>query len=47
MKKQLLAMGVLFISNIFLAQTNRLWKEVSQKPTSEIFENKAIIFIHS
>ncbi|MCW3168433.1 M12 family metallo-peptidase [Chryseobacterium sp. 09-1422] len=40
MKKQLLVMGVLFISNIFLAQTNQLWKEVSQKTTSEIFENK-------
>ncbi len=34
-------MGVLFISNIFFAQTNRIWKEISQKPTSEIFENKA------
>lgn len=36
-------MGVLFISNIFLAQTNRLWKETSKKPSAEIFENKTSI----
>lgn len=43
MKKQLLVMGVFFISHIFSAQTSRLWKQVSQKNTSEIFENKASI----
>ncbi|MCI3938679.1 M12 family metallo-peptidase [Chryseobacterium aahli] len=43
MKKHLLVMGVLFISNMFLAQTNRLWKEVSPKTSSEIFENKTSI----
>lgn len=43
MKKQLLVMGVLFISNIFSAQTNRLWKEVSPKTSTEILENKASI----
>ncbi|MCU7615934.1 M12 family metallo-peptidase [Chryseobacterium sp. PBS4-4] len=43
MKKQLLLMGVLFISNIISAQTNRLWKEVSPKNTSEILENKTNI----
>ena len=43
MKKQLLVMGVLFISNIFLAQTNRIWKEVSPKTSSEILENKTNI----
>lgn len=40
MSKQLLLMGVFFISNVFLAQTNRLWKETSQKTTSEVLENK-------
>lgn len=40
MSKQLLVMGVFFISNVFWAQTNRLWKETSQKTTSEVFENK-------
>ncbi|MCD1118047.1 reprolysin-like metallopeptidase [Chryseobacterium turcicum] len=43
MKKQLLAMGIFLISNVFLAQTGRLWKEVSQKNNSEIIENKTNI----
>ncbi|WP_265131302.1 reprolysin-like metallopeptidase [Chryseobacterium oranimense] len=43
MKKQILLMGIFLISNVFLAQTNRLWKEVTQKNTSEIFENKTSI----
>ncbi|MCY0968014.1 zinc-dependent metalloprotease [Chryseobacterium wangxinyae] len=43
MRKQLLVMGVLLISNIFLAQTNRAWKEVSAKTSSEILENKTNI----
>ncbi|MCX8523703.1 M12 family metallo-peptidase [Chryseobacterium formosus] len=43
MKKQLLVMGVFFISNIFLAQTKQLWKEASPRNTSEIFENKTNI----
>ncbi|REC53297.1 propanediol utilization protein [Chryseobacterium piscium] len=43
MKKQLLVMGIFLISNVFLAQTSRLWKEVSQKTNSEIFENKTSI----
>ncbi|MFL9833272.1 reprolysin-like metallopeptidase [Chryseobacterium terrae] len=43
MKKQLLVMGIFLISNVFLAQTSRLWKEVSQKSNSEIFENKTNI----
>lgn len=43
MKKQLLVMGIFLISNVFLAQTSRLWKEVSQKTNSEIFENKTNI----
>lgn len=36
-------MGVIFISNIFLAQSSRLWKGISEKNTSEIFENKGNI----
>ena len=43
MKKQLLVMGVLFISNIFSAQTDRIWKEVSHKTNAEIFEHKTNI----
>ncbi len=43
MKKQLLVMGVLFISNIFSAQTDRIWKEVSYKTNAEIFEHKTNI----
>lgn len=43
MKKQLLVMGIFLISNVFLAQTSRFWKEVSQKTNSEIFENKTSI----
>ncbi|MGO4710008.1 reprolysin-like metallopeptidase, partial [Chryseobacterium sp. 2TAF14] len=43
MKKQLLVMGIFLISNVFLAQTSRLWKETSQKTNSEIFENKTNI----
>ncbi|MBD3905302.1 M12 family metallo-peptidase [Chryseobacterium sp. Ch-15] len=43
MKKQLLVMGIFLISNVFLAQTGRLWKEVSQKNNSEILENKTNI----
>jgi len=40
MSKQLLVMGAFFISNVFWAQTQKLWKETSPKTTSEIFENK-------
>lgn len=43
MKKHLLVMGVFLISNMFLAQTSRFWKKVSQKNNSEIFENKTNI----
>ena len=40
MKKQLLVIGVLFISGTSFAQTDGLWTTGSQKTASEIFENK-------
>ncbi|PZU07191.1 MAG: secretion protein, partial [Chryseobacterium sp.] len=43
MRKQLSMIGVLLISGISFAQTDRLWSESSRKTTSEIFENKASI----
>ncbi|KQT23264.1 secretion protein [Chryseobacterium sp. Leaf405] len=43
MKKQLLVIGMLFVSGISFAQTDRLWSEGSRKSTSEIFENKSSI----
>lgn len=43
MKKQLCMIGMLFITGITFAQTDRLWSEGSKKSTSEIFENKTTI----
>ncbi|MFC3157743.1 reprolysin-like metallopeptidase [Chryseobacterium arachidis] len=43
MKKHLLVIGMLSISGISFAQTDRLWSEGSRKSTSEIFENKSTI----
>lgn len=43
MKKQLFVIGMLFLSGISFAQTDRLWSERSRKTNSEIFENKANI----
>lgn len=43
MKKQLSMIGMLLLSGISFAQTNRLWSEGSQKTISEIFENKTNI----
>ncbi len=43
MRKQLTMIGVLLISGISFAQTDRLWSESSRKTTSEIFENKSSI----
>lgn len=43
MKKQLFMIGMLLISGISFAQTDRLWSEGSQKTSSEIFENKTNI----
>ncbi|MCA6066339.1 M12 family metallo-peptidase [Chryseobacterium sp. RG1] len=43
MRKQLSMIGVLLISGISFAQTDRLWSEGSRKTTSEIFENKSSI----
>ncbi|HZG59306.1 MAG TPA: hypothetical protein VEY68_02140 [Anoxybacillus sp.] len=40
MKKQLFMIGMLFVTGITFAQTDRLWSEGSKKSTSEIFENK-------
>ncbi|WP_228414164.1 hypothetical protein [Chryseobacterium sp. CH21] len=40
MKKQLTLIGMLLISGISFAQTDRLWSEGSRKASSEIFENK-------
>jgi len=45
MRKQLSMIGVLLISGISFAQTDRLWSEGSRKTTSEIFENKSSINI--
>ncbi|ALR30307.1 secretion protein [Chryseobacterium sp. IHB B 17019] len=43
MKKQLSMIGMLLLSGISFAQTDRLWSEGSQKTISEIFENKTNI----
>lgn len=40
MKKQLLLIGMLVISGISSAQTDRLWSASSPKTSSDIFENK-------
>lgn len=44
MKKQLLVIGMLFLSGISFAQTDRLWSEGSAKTNSEVLENKTNIF---
>lgn len=43
MKKQLSMIGMLLITGISFAQTDRLWSEGTQKTSSEIFENKTNI----
>lgn len=43
MKKQLSLLGMLFLSGISFAQTDRLWSSSSAKATSSIFENKSSI----
>ena len=43
MKKQLLVIGMLLISGISLAQTDRLWSEGASKTNSEVLENKTNI----
>lgn len=43
MKKQLLMMGMLVLSGISFAQTDRLWTKGSQKNSSSIFENMSNI----
>ncbi|WP_312174175.1 reprolysin-like metallopeptidase [Chryseobacterium sp.] len=43
MKKQLTLLGMLFLSGISFAQTDRLWSSGSGKITSNIFENKSSI----
>jgi len=43
MKKQLLVIGMLFISGISFAQTDRLWSEASSKTNTEVLENKTNI----
>ncbi len=40
MKKQLSVIGMLFLSGISFAQTDRLWSADSKRTSSEIFENK-------
>ncbi|WP_418123660.1 reprolysin-like metallopeptidase [Chryseobacterium sp. PTM-20240506] len=40
MKKQLSMIGVLLISGISFAQTDRLWSQTSPKTASQVFENK-------
>jgi len=40
MKKQLTLLGMLFLSGISFAQTDRLWSPGTVKPTSGILENK-------
>nr|WP_315028247.1 zinc-dependent metalloprotease family protein [uncultured Chryseobacterium sp.] len=41
MKKQLLMMGMLALSGISFAQTNRLWAKAPKKISSSTFENKS------
>ncbi|WP_262510870.1 zinc-dependent metalloprotease [Chryseobacterium elymi] len=43
MKKQLSMIGMLLITGISFAQTDRLWSEGSKKAPSDIFENKTSI----
>ncbi len=43
MKKQLSMIGMLLITGISFAQTDRLWTEGNRKTSSEIFENKTSI----
>lgn len=43
MKKQLSMIGMLLITGISFAQTDRLWSEGSRKTTSEVFENKNFV----
>ncbi|ASK29143.1 secretion protein [Chryseobacterium sp. T16E-39] len=43
MKKQLVLIGVLLISGISFAQTDRLWSQSSQKQVKNVFENKTNI----
>jgi len=43
MKKQLLVIGMLFVSGISFAQTNRLWSEGTAKTNSQVLENKTNI----
>ncbi|CAH0202937.1 reprolysin-like metallopeptidase [Chryseobacterium sp. Bi04] len=43
MKKQLTLIGMLLITGVSFAQTDRLWSENSRKNPSEIFENKSSI----
>lgn len=43
MKKQLSMIGMLLITGISFAQTDRLWSEGSKKAPSDIFENKTQI----
>ncbi|MGE8524734.1 reprolysin-like metallopeptidase [Chryseobacterium rhizosphaerae] len=43
MKKQLTLIGMLLITGVSFAQTDRLWSEGSRKSASEIFENKSSI----
>ncbi|MCY0968396.1 reprolysin-like metallopeptidase [Chryseobacterium wangxinyae] len=43
MKKQLLVIGMLFISGISIAQTDQLWSQGSLKTNSEVLENKTNI----
>lgn len=41
MKRQLTLIGMLLITGVSFAQTDRLWSQNSKKTSSEIFENKA------
>lgn len=43
MKKQLSMIGVLLMTGISFAQTDRLWSEGSKKTSSEVFENKNFV----
>ncbi|PWN67059.1 reprolysin-like metallopeptidase [Chryseobacterium oncorhynchi] len=43
MKRQLTLIGMLLITGVSYAQTDRLWSQDSKKSSSEIFENKSSI----
>lgn len=43
MKKQFSMIGMLFLTGVSFAQTDRLWAEGSKKVSSEVFENKTNI----